>query len=244
MPKNDLNTENNEEKKHASYVKGVFDNVADKYDIMNDVMSLGLQRYWKDKLIQMVGNNFSGPLDYIDLAGGTGDVALKFKRKFPEANIHIIDKNIEMIKAGISKNPNKSNINYLCSSGEDMAIKDNFADVLTLSFGIRNMSNRKKCLEECLRVLKPSGLFLCMEFSMPENYTLRNIYDAWSYGIIPNLGKLIVGSSEPYEYLVNSIRSFPNPNEFSKILRSVGFKKLSIRQLSGNIVCVYRANKN
>ena len=80
MPKNDLNAENNEEKNHASYVKGVFDNVADKYDIMNDVMSLGLQRYWKDKLIQMVGNNFSGPLDYIDLAGGTGDVALKFKR--------------------------------------------------------------------------------------------------------------------------------------------------------------------
>ncbi len=79
---------------------------------------------------------------------------------------------------------------------------------------------------------------------MPENYTLRNIYDAWSYGIIPSLGKLIVGSSEPYEYLVDSIRSFPSPNEFSKILRSVGFKKLSIRQLSGNIVCVYRANKN
>ena len=97
MPKNDLDTENNEEKKHASYVKDVFDNVADKYDIMNDVMSLGLQRYWKDKLIQMVGNNFSSPLDYIDLAGGTGDVALKFKRKFPEANIHIIDINLILI---------------------------------------------------------------------------------------------------------------------------------------------------
>ena len=243
MPKNDLNTENNEEKKHASYVKGVFDNVADKYDIMNDLMSLGLQRYWKDELIQMVGNNFSGPLDYIDLAGGTGDVALKFKRKFPEANIHIIDKNIEMIKAGISKNPNKSNIDYLCSSGEDMAIKDSFADVLTLSFGIRNMSNRKKCLEECLRVLKPGGIFYCLEFSVPTSSLLNKVYSKYKKKIIPFIGDKIAKNKNAYKYLEESISQFPQQDFLLNEINDVGFKETKYTNIFDGIVSIHKGYK-
>ena len=115
---------------------------------------------------------------------------------------------------------------------------------MTLSFGIRNMTDRNKCLKECYRILKPNGIFLCMEFSMPENYTIRNLYDAWSFLVIPKLGKLINKSEESYQYLVESIRTFPRPNEFVEMLKKNNFSKTSIRQLSGNIVCIYKCRKS
>ena len=138
----------------------------------------------------------------------------------------------------------KSNqINLICGDGENIPLNDSSVDVITLSFGIRNMTDRKKCLEECYRVLKPEGVFLCMEFSMPENYTLRNLYDAWSFFVIPKLGKLITKSEDSYKYLIESIRTFPKPSEFINILEEVNFKRTSIRQLSGNIVCIYKSRK-
>ena len=136
-----------------------------------------------------------------------------------------------------------SKINLICGDGENIPLNDNSVDVVTLSFGIRNMTDRLKCLEECYRVLKPEGLFLCMEFSMPENYTLRNIYDAWSFFVIPKLGKLIAKSEDSYKYLVESIRTFPKPEEFVDILEKANFKRTSIKQLSGNIVCIYKSRK-
>ena len=132
---------------------------------------------------------------------------------------------------------------FICSEGESIALTDNYADILTISFGIRNVSNRAECLKECFRILKPGGIFMCMEFSLPKDIMLRNLYDAWSYGLIPKFGKLIVGEEQPYKYLVDSIRTFPSPEEFSDIIISAGFKNTTIRQLTGNIVCIYRAEK-
>ena len=166
-------------------------------------------------------------------------------QKTPNTSIEIIDKNFMMLKESSSKDKIlKSNkINLICGDGENIPLNDNSIDVITLSFGIRNMTDRIKCLKECYRVLKPGGQFLCMEFSMPENYTLRNMYDVWSFFVIPKLGKLIAKSEESYKYLIESIRTFPKPDEFVEILEEINFKRTSIRQLSGNIVCIYKSRK-
>ena len=133
----------------------------------------------------------------------------------------------------------ENNIKLICGDGENIPLPDNSIDIITLSFGVRNMTDRLKCLYECYRVLKKGGTFLCMEFSMPENYTLRNIYDAWSFLMIPRLGKLIAKSEDSYKYLVESIRTFPRPIEFIEMLEKAEFKKTTIKQLSGNIAVSY-----
>ena len=190
---------------------------------------------------------FTRSLNVVDLAGGTGDIGFRFLKKFPKNNfVNIVDINQEMLKEGekISENINLSkSCNFICSEGETISLADNYADILTISFGIRNVSNREKCLNECFRILKPGGIFICMEFSLPNDILLRNLYDSWSYGLIPKLGKLIVGEEGPYKYLVDSIRTFPNPEEFNDMIIEAGFKKTTIKQLTGNIVCIYRAEK-
>ena len=148
-----------------------------------------------------------------------------------------------MLSEGQNSYDLNSNLNFICSSGEEISIDDNYADVVTISFGIRNMSDRDKCLEECYRILKPGGIFVCMEFSLPKDIVLRNFYDAWSYGVIPKIGKLIVGDKRPYQYLVDSIRTFPSNEKFNEMIVKAGFKNTSIRQLAGNIVCIYRGEK-
>ena len=168
------------------------------------------------------------------------------KKLSEEKNNTNVDINQEMLKEGekISENINLSkSCNFICSEGETISLADNYADILTISFGIRNVSNREKCLNECFRILKPGGIFMCMEFSLPNDILLRNLYDSWSYGLIPKLGKLIVGEEGPYKYLVDSIRTFPNPEEFNDMIIEAGFKKTTIKQLTGNIVCIYRAEK-
>ena len=234
-------------KDHSSRVRDVFNKVANKYDFMNDVMSLGMQRLWKKTFINSIKNTSEENLTVVDLAGGTGDIGFRFLRKFPKNNfVNIVDINHEMLIEGnkISINNNLSKkCNFICSQGESIALEDNYADIVTISFGIRNVSNREECLRECLRILKPGGIFMCMEFSLPKDIFLRNLYDAWSYALIPKFGKLIVGEEKPYKYLVDSIRTFPSPEEFSDIILKVGFVKNTIRQLTGNIVCIYRAEK-
>ncbi len=245
MKKNDFGYKKVDQDEHYNKVQQVFNNVASKYDLMNDLMSLGLQRSWKKEFINMINITNEGQIKVIDLAGGTGDIAIRLKEKFPESSIRIIDKNFNMLKEGIKRENNilKKDIKFLCGDGENIPMKDNSIDLITISFGIRNMTDRNKCLEECYRVLKPNGTFMCMEFSMPENYTLRNLYDAWSFFIIPKLGQLVSKSEDSYRYLVESIRKFPKPDDFVKLLESNNFKKISIKQLSGNIVCIYKGKK-
>ena len=245
MKKNDFGYEQVNKDEHYNRVQEVFNNVANEYDFMNDVMSFGLHRNWKKEFVGLIEINNENDTKILDLAGGTGDIAKRILKSHPNTSIEIIDKNFMMLKESSTKdNILKSNkINLICGDGEKIPLNDNSIDVITLSFGIRNMTDRVKCLKECYRVLKPGGQFLCMEFSMPENYTLRNIYDVWSFFVIPKLGKLITKSEESYKYLVESIRTFPKPDEFVEILEDINFKRTSIRQLSGNIVCIYKTRK-
>ena len=231
-------------KEHSSKVKDVFNKVANRYDLMNDLMSLGMQRLWKKEFIEYINPKKNENLNFVDLAGGTGDIGRRILLKFKKnISVNIIDINKEMLSEGQNSYDLNSNLNFICSSGEEIAIDDNYADVVTISFGIRNMSDRDKCLEECYRILKPGGIFVCMEFSLPKDIVLRNFYDAWSYGVIPKIGKLIVGDKKPYQYLVDSIRTFPSNEEFNEMIVKAGFKNTSIRQLTGNIVCIYRGEK-
>ena len=229
---------------HSSKVKDVFNKVANKYDLMNDVMSLGMQRLWKKSFIESINLNRNQNLTFIDLAGGTGDIAKRILSKYKkEIKVKVIDINKEMLIEGKNSFKKSDDVDFICSSGESISIIDNYADVVTISFGIRNMTNREKCLKECYRILKPGGIFACLEFSLPKDIFLRNLYDAWSYAVIPKFGKLIVGEEEPYKYLVDSIRTFPSNEDFNEMIRKAGFINTSIRQLTGNIVCIYRGEK-
>ena len=211
---------------------------------MNDVMSLGMQRLWKKEFIESINPSKDENLIFIDLAGGTGDITKRILLKYKKnTSVKVIDINQEMLKEGKNSFKSQDNIDFICSSGESISITDNYADVVTVSFGMRNMTDREKCLQECHRILKPGGVFACLEFSLPKDIILRNLYDAWSYGVIPKFGKLIVGEEKPYKYLIDSIRTFPSNEEFNEMVRDAGFINTSIRQLTGNIVCIYRGVK-
>ena len=245
MKKNDFGYEQLTKSEHYKKVQNVFDNVAKEYDLMNDIMSLGLHRIWKKDFVNLIDIDNKKKINILDLAGGTGDIAKRILKKYPDVSVNIIDKNFMMLKETFDEKSfvKEYNIKLICGDGENIPLPDNSIDIITLSFGVRNMTDRLKCLYECYRVLKKGGTFLCMEFSMPENYTLRNIYDAWSFLMIPRLGKLIAKSEDSYKYLVESIRTFPRPIEFIEMLEKAEFKKTTIKQLSGNIVCIFKSKK-
>ena len=244
MKESDFGFKKYNKEEHSSKVKDVFNKVANKYDLMNDVMSLGMQRLWKKEFIESINPSKDENLIFIDLAGGTGDITKRVLLKYKKnTSVKVIDINQEMLKEGKNSFKSQDNIDFICSSGESISITDNYADVVTVSFGIRNMTDREKCLQECHRILKPGGVFACLEFSLPKDIVLRNLYDAWSYGVIPKFGKLIVGEEKPYKYLIDSIRTFPSNEEFNEMVRDAGFINTSIRQLTGNIVCIYRGVK-
>ena len=245
MKKNDFGYEQLTKSEHYKKVQNVFDSVAKEYDLMNDIMSLGLHRVWKKDFVNLIDIDNKKKINILDLAGGTGDIAKRILKKYPDVSVNIIDKNFMMLKETFDEKSfvRENNIKLICGDGENIPLPDNSIDIITLSFGVRNMTDRLKCLYECYRVLKKGGTFLCMEFSMPENYTLRNIYDAWSFLMIPRLGKLIAKSEDSYKYLVESIRTFPRPIEFIEMLEKAEFKKTTIKQLSGNIVCIFKSKK-
>lgn len=244
MKESDFGFNKYNKEEHSSKVKDVFNKVANKYDLMNDVMSLGMQRLWKKEFIESINPSKDENLIFIDLAGGTGDITKRILLQYKKnTSVKVIDINQEMLKEGKNSFKSQDNIDFICSSGESISITDNYADVVTVSFGIRNMTDREKCLQECHRILKPGGVFACLEFSLPKDIILRNLYDAWSYGVIPKFGKLIVGEEKPYKYLIDSIRTFPSNEEFNEMVRDAGFINTSIRQLTGNIVCIYRGVK-
>jgi len=245
MKKNDFGYEQLTKTEHYKKVQNVFDSVAKEYDLMNDIMSLGLHRIWKKDFVNLIDIDNKKKINILDLAGGTGDIAKRILKKYPDVSVSIIDKNFLMLKETFNEKSfvKKNNIRLICGDGENIPLPDNSIDIITLSFGVRNMTDRLKCLYECYRVLKKGGTFLCMEFSMPENYTLRNIYDAWSFLMIPRLGKLIAKSEDSYKYLVESIRTFPRPIEFIEILEKAEFRQTTIKQLSGNIVCIFKSKK-
>ena len=218
-------------------VKNVFDQVFDKYDLMNDFMSLGIHRIWKKSLINMM--NSSNNQKLVDVGCGTGDIAKIFLNTVnKDARITCVDPNEGMINKGKEKFKQFKNLNWVIAPAEELPLTDNSYDFYTISFGLRNTKNLDNSLSEAYRVLKPGGRFLCLEFSKIQNTSLDIIYKNYSK-LIPLIGKVIVGEKEPYEYLIKSIEKFVNQEELIDLMKKNGFKKNTYRNLSGGIVSIH-----
>ena len=218
-------------------VENVFNQVFNKYDLMNDFMSMGVHRYWKKSLINMMNPRDNRKL--IDVACGTGDVGKLFLDSTnKEAEITCIDPNKGMIGQGKQKLSSYKNIKWVISPAEKLPIADNSFDYYTISFGLRNTKNLNKALSEAYRVLKPGGRYLCLEFSKIQNSNLDFIYKNYSK-LIPIIGQFVVGEKEPYEYLIKSIEQFINQDELIDLMEKNNFQKCSYRNLSGGIVSIH-----
>ena len=221
--------------------KEVFDKVASKYDIMNDIMSLGAHRYWKELLIDWLSPEKE--MHIIDVAGGTGDVARRFlKRVKGKGNATVCDPNEFMVKEGKKNHTFNDKIEWIVAPAEDLPFKENTFDAYLVSFGVRNFSNIEKSLSEAYRVLKPGGKFYCLEFSKAENETISSVYNFYS-SIIPVMGKIIVGDEKPYEYLTKTISNFPSQENFKKIIEGTKFKDVNYRNIFNGIVAIHNATK-
>tara|TARA_B100000029_G_scaffold146574_1_gene141886 strand:+ start:181 stop:885 length:705 start_codon:yes stop_codon:yes gene_type:complete len=218
-------------------VNSVFNQVYNKYDLMNDFMSLGIHRIWKKNFINMMNPTSNKKL--IDVACGTGDIG-KLYLDYTDTNSKItcVDPNEGMIVKGKEKLKNYKNIKWIVASAENLPIPDNIFDFYTISFGLRNTKNLDRSLSEALRVLKPGGRFLCLEFSKIQNSNINFIYKNYSK-IIPIIGNIIVGEKKPYEYLIKSIENFLNQEELLSLMKEKNFKKCSYRNLSGGIVSIH-----
>ncbi len=226
-------------------VRGVFNSVASRYDLMNDLMSAGVHRIWKDMAANRL-NPQPGEV-IIDCAGGTGDMARRFARLARQAQkrrggadpaIHVMDYNAEMIAAGIKRGPDPF-ITWNVADAQNLPLPDGAADAYVISFGLRNVTDIPKALAEARRVLKPGGRFLCLEFSRPVTEALRSAYDAYSFKAIPALGELVAGDRESYQYLVESIRRFPDQAALVKLMRQAGFANPGFTNFTGGVVALH-----
>jgi len=218
-------------------VENVFNKVFDKYDFMNDVMSLGIHRIWKKELLQMM--NPSENQSLIDVACGTGDIA-KLYSNATNRNSKILcaDSNSKMIKEGKKKLKEFNNIKWKVCSAEKILAPNNYFDFYTISFGLRNTKSIEKSISEAHRVLKKGGRFLCLEFSKVQNENLDTLYNIYSK-LIPTIGKIVVGDEKPYNYLIKSINNFVNQENLIKIMEENKFLNCSYKNLSGGIVAIH-----
>jgi len=224
-------------KNKKGLVQNVFNQVYDRYDLMNDFMSLGIHRLWKKSLLNMM--NPSSNQNLIDVACGTGDIAKLFVKHVNKlSRIACVDPNKGMISKGKEKLSKFKNINWIISPAEKIPLSDNLFDFYTISFGLRNTANIDKALSEAYRVLKPGGRFLCLEFSKIQNTNLETLYKNYSK-LIPSIGKFVVGEKQPYEYLIKSIENFLNQEELIDEMVKNNFKKCTYRNLSGGIVSIH-----
>ena len=229
------------QKNNERVVTRDFQDVFDNYDLMNDLMSLGVHRLWKKNFINWLNPQKNTTL--IDVASGTGDIAKLYLNKINyKGHVCCVDENKEMLNINKGKLKRNANVKWFCNSAEKLPFKNNLFDYYTISFGIRNIDNINNALKEAYRVLKPGGRFLCLEFSKVENKILNKLYKTYSKSI-PKLGKFIVGKSEPYEYLVNSIEKFHSQESFFQQIRKQKFVNISYRNLSGGIVAIHSAWK-
>lgn len=224
----------------AKYVAGVFDKVAKKYDIMNDFMSLGIHRLWKDRLIAEMQPSESAFL--LDMAGGTGDIAQRFLKTCEGGKVIVADINENMLRVGKTRSVDNNiltNIDFITLDAENLPFKDNVFDYYTIAFGIRNVTNIDKALLEARRVLKTGGRFLCLEFSKVTNPTVSKIYDVFSFNVIPKLGELVASDADSYQYLVESIRKFPEQEQFKEMITKAGFGGVTYHNLSMGVAAIH-----
>lgn len=232
------------EEDRQTLVNDVFSNVAGNYDLMNDLMSGGLHRLWKQDLIAAV-NAPSGTQAFrlLDVAGGTGDVAIRFANSSgPNATAVVCDINPEMLEVGARKVRDAgldARIALIVGNAEHLPFEAKSFDAYSISFGIRNVTHIEQALAEAYRVLKTGGRFVCLEFSQVQVPLLDRLYDFHSFEIIPRLGRLTAGAAEPYQYLVESIRKFPSQDKFTAMISDAGFARASYRNLTGGIAAIH-----
>ena len=221
----------------AKLVNSVFSEVYNKYDLMNDIMSLGVHRVWKEKFIDWMNPQPNTKL--IDVASGTGDIAnLFFTRSDGTGEVICVEPNKEMLSRGKIKLKKYKSVKWINSSAESIPIEGNTFDYYSISYGIRNVSDINKVLKEAFRVLKPGGRFMCLEFSKIDNEILNFLYKQYSK-TIPYIGKFIVGSDKPYKYLIDSIDKFYNQKELSKLIKNNGFSNVEFRNVSNGISAIH-----
>jgi len=230
-----------------SRVRGVFDSVAPTYDLMNDAMSLGMHRIWKDLAITKV-NPQPGEI-LVDVAGGTGDMARRFIRKSGQVRLRrggepakavICDINAEMLFAGVDPRKDEGmDLTRVCANAELLPFRDNYADAVTIAYGIRNITHRDMALSEFHRILKPGGRLFILEFSTPAVKSVKSLYDAYSFNVIPQLGGWIAGDRDSYRYLIESIRLFPTQDQFAETVRQAGFIRVGWQDYCAGVTSLY-----
>ena len=224
-------------------VNEVFHKVANRYDLMNDLMSPGMHRLWKDSMVAWLNPPRRPGWKVLDVAGGTGDIAFRIiEASRRNAHATVLDINGSMLGVGrdrANKNGLAENTDFVEANAEELPFADATFDAYTIAFGIRNVPRIDVALSEAFRVLKPGGRFLCLEFSDVDMPLLDRVYEAWSFNAIPRIGKMVTGDSEPYSYLVESIRKFPNQKDFAEMIGKAGFDRVTFRNYSGGIAALH-----
>lgn len=225
-------------------VNEVFHSVASRYDLMNDLMSGGLHRVWKDIMITALDPPKSDrPFALLDVAGGTGDIAFRAARAAGSGfHATVCDINSDMLAVGCERAAKRDldgQVDFVEGNAEALSFADRSFDAYTIAFGIRNVPQIDLALREAYRVLKPGSRFLCLEFSTVEMPGLDKLYDLFSFKVIPPLGRMVTGDAESYQYLVESIRKFPKPNAFAEMIRDAGFSRVTWQTLTGGIVALH-----
>ena len=228
------------ESEKVSRVRGVFSSVASKYDLMNDVMSGGAHRLWKDAMMDWLSPRSGQRL--LDVAGGTGDISFRFLKRASHAHATVLDLTNEMLKEGKMRAEAAQlggSLEWVVGDAVALPFADNSFDVYTISFGIRNVTRPQDALNEAFRVLKPGGRLMVLEFSQIPNDLLQWIYDRYSFIVIPKMGKLIANDRDSYQYLVESIRKFPDQETFLGMVRTAGFENAKYRNLTMGVACLH-----
>ncbi|MBD8553799.1 bifunctional demethylmenaquinone methyltransferase/2-methoxy-6-polyprenyl-1,4-benzoquinol methylase UbiE [Rhizobium sp. CFBP 8762] len=224
-------------------VNDVFHKVAKRYDIMNDVMSMGMHRVWKDSMIAALNPRKSSDYRVLDVAGGTGDIAFRIvEASDRQAHATVLDINGSMLAVGAERAGKKGlsdNLTFVEANAEDLPFENNSFDAYTIAFGIRNVPRIDVALSEAYRVLKRGGRLLVLEFSEVDLPLLDTVYDTWSFNAIPKFGQMITGDAEPYQYLVESIRKFPNQKDFAAMITKAGFSRVQFTNYTGGIAALH-----
>ena len=228
------------EDEKAGRVQGVFNSVASKYDVMNDAMSMGIHRIWKDAMMDWLAPRPGQQL--LDVAGGTGDISFRFLKRAGHGHATVLDLTEPMLIEGRKRAEAEAmadSLDWVVGDAMSLPFADNSFDVYTISFGIRNVTRPQDALAEAFRVLRPGGRLMVLEFSQIPNDMMQKIYDLYSFNIIPRLGQAIAGDRDSYQYLVESIRRFPDQETFLGMVQAAGFEQANYRNLTMGVACLH-----